>query len=202
MENQLRGTPDPSLPPIQSRLPHPGPPFQPFLHQGSSWLSCTNWPVTWFSIISHFEQIVFMKLLFLHIPLFAFCCFWVLIVFSGPSGPAQALGSVPAQAGQHRAQSRLSPSQGPAHQPHVETGLFEFMTKARQRYDTKKCCFLLTGWELNPGVLQSLQLTSLWVCISCLKYSPVSRCFGETFFILKGFPNNHVRCTHLEKLQP
>lgn len=80
---QLRGTP--TLPSAQSPIQgHP----QPFLHQGSSGAAAatarnlllsdlTLWAnrVCEIIIYSHFEQIMFMKSLFLHLSLFAFC--WV-----------------------------------------------------------------------------------------------------------------------------
>lgn len=92
-----------TLPSIQTRLPHQGPSFQPFFHPGSSCGSCSNSPGICFSIISHFEQMVFIKLIFLHVSLFACCWFYVLIVFSSPSGSAQALGSILASCrGLHR----------------------------------------------------------------------------------------------------
>lgn len=69
---------------IQNRLPLQVPSFPASLHQGSSYVSCSNLLVICFSIISYFKQIMYTKskLIFPHISYFAFCWFYVLILFS------------------------------------------------------------------------------------------------------------------------
>jgi len=80
-----------TFPSIQNRLPLQVPSFEAFeafFHQGSSYVSCSNLLVLCFSVISYFEQIMYMKLklIFPHISHFPFCCFYVLILFSSSYG--------------------------------------------------------------------------------------------------------------------
>lgn len=68
MEDLPLNSEDPlSLPSIQNRLPLQVPPFQVLFYQGSSHVSCSNLLVIYFSIISYFEQTMYMKLVFPHI---------------------------------------------------------------------------------------------------------------------------------------
>lgn len=126
---QLRGSPDPSLNPKQAApsraiLPALLPSGQ-FLGQLQQFTS--NLFLNYFTLWANHEIIISSY--------FTPCFLLVLgidCVFC-PSGPAQALGSISASAGSCTGQQiSLSPSQGPAHQPHAEMGLFEFVNKARQ----------------------------------------------------------------------
>lgn len=87
-----------TLPSTQTRLPLPAPSLPSAFHQGSSHVSWSNLLLIRFSIISYFEQIMYMKskLIFPHISHSAFCCFYILTLFSSSNGTAQHLGSVPA----------------------------------------------------------------------------------------------------------
>lgn len=120
---------------IQNRLHLQVPSFQAFFHQNSSYVSCSNLLIICFSIISHFEQIMYikLKLVFPHISHFAFCWFYVLILFSSSNGTAQCLGSILASCRRlHRGADQAAMVQPPY------SGLTFTRTSSRKWWQTKK----------------------------------------------------------------
>lgn len=102
----------------------------------------------------------------------------MLVVFSGPSGPAQALGCT----GQ---QTRLSPSQG-LHISLMSKWAYLSLSTRLGKDITPK--MLLLCWLDGSWTLECSKAFSKLFHISYLKYSPISHCFGETFFVLEAFP--------------